>query len=230
MIRGYQCPALTAAFLYEKVTPILMCKGPDDSILVLDGEAGSVELLQYFQGTLNHKHSCSFKSLVDQMFITRICFSNNCGYVIMHHEIVRYPEVVRSTIAGLRLSTAELAWEHDIPVNVSTLRNGERKTFPYAPFIGPILPDGRICSLLDNELFILDPQDEQVSLCSLMSLLSWPIDICCKDYQLAFLEINQHGTRIVCYELHLPPSEESPYVALQDIVVDESEEKMEIAI
>ena len=140
VIRGYEFPQIETKILSQGISPSVMCKGPDGTILVFDFMQESLKQLRYCDG----KFLLAMEFAVEHNDVHSLCFSENCGLVIALHDD-------RKTLTGLHFPSGQVAWQH------KEIQSGSSSQFLTDFRSISVLPDGRVCIFTHEEIFALNP-------------------------------------------------------------------------
>ena len=142
MIRGYEFPQIESKILCEEISPGAMCKGPDGTILIFDNMNKSLKQLRYCDG----QFLLAKEFFVEFADVHRLCFSENCGHVIVLHD------GRKTTLTGFYFPSGQVAWQHN---DVQLEPSSQVLTI----WTISVLPDGRVCVFNYDKIFALNPVD-----------------------------------------------------------------------
>ena len=210
VIGGYVSPETSSShkILYEDIVPSAMCKGPNNTVLVLD-EKNVIKQLRFFEGCFNLVHKFSYEFAT----VSNMCYCEQYGNVVLVNND-------KKTLRGVALATGEVVWartEIQFGSPTKVLNNlKDVLTISY----------GRICISTLRGLFVLDSKDGNIKyelFCLEGHGCIWCIATCDNGYQQR-LAIH-HGPygeeeHISFYKL-LP----EPWLPLQNIIPDEENAK-----
>ena len=203
VIRGCEFPQTKFKILYKPIFPSCMCKGPDGSILVFERLKKSIKQLRYYEGQFHpiKQFSTKFEA------INSLCYSRLS-------DIVTVVKGNAKAIAGIDFSMEKVVWQNKALVlelgSFSQPLNRIQDTLT--------LPDGRVCIISYDAIYVLDPVDGTI-LHKLMDLNSsdfiWAAITCQLDNQqtLAIAE----DDAISVYEIPFHPPEDYHCILKQGI-------------
>ena len=203
VIRAHKIPINSAPISYEQITPKLMCKGPQDTVLVLDETNKSITQLFFFAG----KIQCYRGLFFNRMHASEMWYSDKHGHLIIMDD--------EFATTGLKLETGEVIWQH---------RKCER---PYSasPFT---IPDERICSISSEKLTVVDLKDGTVNRIPVVGVSPSRWRICFRedrgDRVVAMAEFGPNNARISCCEIQIQDILRRNVVPLRDIISDQPED------
>ena len=203
VIRGYEFPHTKSKILCRHISPKVMCKGPENTVLVFEEVKKAIKQLRFCGGKLLEIQQFSAE-LED---VRGMCFSDKLGLAVLLHDDGK-------TITGINFASKKLAWQH------TEIHFGFSSKCPNICDI-LMLPDGRLFVFTCKASFAMDPMDGSF-LHKLIDLkdpgLIWTVTTCQSDKEQKLVIAHEIDTHISVFKIPFQPPEAYRYLLKQEIL------------